>query len=1050
MGFFKKLIFTICVFIFQPFIKNCTGLDLSNVVFHISFKNGYIADINRDNKNEPVEIYGKPEVLDFQGKKVLKIRNGIDYLKYSINKNLKSGAISFLFSPAPWNKEGQGNWDGSMSDVLQVFFHTGKDNQQIVIQQLWPRRSIFFLLYNNNSPIGGFPACLTPSVPFLTSTDAEGFIKPGKWYHALFTWQNGKITAYLNGKFMSEYKTPEIKLDTIIKNIYIGWNRKEANCFIDPGCENQAKPISEKPWETLIGNITIFDQYIFPQQAEKIYQYGDIDYARRAEPNPISIEPKFYPTYEKLKITITAPGNEEKKGRIFIKDAIENTVKEVNFTLSPDEDVKTINVILPNLKDGLYYVYGTLEKNNKVIFETDKKSFEKKTFEWMNNKLGIEDVVLPPWTPIKLNKNIEDYKVEVWGRIYTFSNSNIFPVSIISQNEEILADSIVISIDGTIPAWKKLNFSEISSTRCVFSNKGDTTNYKIESRGKIEFDGFLWYEVNFISKNKGNGEEIDNLKIDIPLKKDICLFFQYPYSRSYWFPNKYWNSGFLPYIWIGNDNLGLQWFAESNQYWYSKEPSKTIEIIPEGTYNILRINIVRDKIEMPEEFKICFGFIATPVKPLPENWRSWNFASWDLPWRQGEPEKYFNLNMDYGWWSIAPAWLIPKWEKSEYKINKPQMWIPFTSNRFLGIRRYDAQSKFDFLPEWKIFSHEWSVIPEQINYGTAPGWNEAQINPSKSYCDFFVYHVNEFFKNYDVDGLYFDGYAGPTPSANIDVGFGYIDRDGNIKPVYPILAGRELMKRIYTIVKKYRPEKGVIIVYPATFIAMPVLSFTDGNYEGEHWIWADLADKIKKGGGWYSAALTPDWLRVVHNMKPFGLVPNFDCRLYLAWDSDQPHKHAREFFGLLLTHDIHSWGGWTGGYARTFGITLDWWGITDKDVKFLPYWEKEPAFKVSLNPEGTKEWDSCFASGWINYKKKKMLIVAMNLSKYWLSSHRYEKEGDIGYYLNINLKKLGIENKKILVTDAESLGKLNLPFKDGQVPLTVEPHGVRLISITWE
>jgi hypothetical protein len=1035
--------FFIMVTIFFIKVNFCGAIDLSNVTFYHSFDKGLPADLSRG-KSEPVEIGGKPEFVSGKKGNALKLVNGVTYLGYEVKNNMVSsqGTISFWLSPV--------NWDGSMKDVLQILFHTGKGMQQIVIQELWPRKSIFMATYNENNIIGGFPSVLSPSVPLFSAQDAASVLKPGEWYHIIFTWQNGKITAYLNGAFQGELKTPEIKLTSLGNLFYLGWKKNEGNLFIDPNCDEIARPIAEKPWETIIDEFTIFNCYIFGNQAAKIYEYGAVEYARRAEPNPISIETSFYPSKERLKVIITAPVNEPKEGKVVVKDMKGNLIIEKPFNLTSDQQQLTMNVELKGIKEGIYSVIANLLKEGKIVTESNETTFEKRLFEWIGNNIGKEDIVLPPWTPIKVEKEENKVKISVWGREYTFLQP--FPFSIISQEEEILGSPVNLFLKSgdseIIPVWSDFKISRSSPTKVFMEGKGNLGPYEVKVDSRLEYDGMLWYELQFSSSQE---QEIDNLRLDIPIRKDMCVLFHYPCNLNYWFPQKLWSSDFLPYLWVGNDKAGLQWFAESDQYWYAKDPKKKLEIISDKDNGIIRINIVRDKIKMPKEFKIAFGLHATPVKPRPIDWRSWNYAGGNLPWRQGEPQKYRNLRMDYSWWAISPAWLIPRhMEEKSYTLNKPIMSIPFTSTSFLGIRRYDAKEIYDYLPEWRIFSSEWIKIPEVIVYGKAPGWSNAFVNPTPSYCDFYVYQVEQLFKKYDVDGLYFDGYAGEYPSANLEAGFGYIDRNGQLKPTYPILAGRELARRIYSVIRKYRPEKGVIIIHPATTLIMPIMSFSDGNFDGENMMWAQLFKKMQDSG-WYSSALTKDWLRANYNMKPFGLIPTFDCRLHTlaSIHPDQLGQVARELFGLLVSHDIHSWGGWTLRYEKTISIIFDYWGINDPEVEFFPYWDKEPVVTVTLDQKGGK-WDECFASAWINRKAKKMLIVALNLSGYALSPERFKKEGKLGYFLNLNLKKLGLEGKKLKITDAESFGKLEFPYENGKIGIAMSPHDVVFVNIEWE
>lgn len=84
----------------------------------------------------------------------MKLRSGRDALVFELdgNFNPEQGAISFYLSAV--------DWDGSNGDALQVLFHTdGTDQeQQLVVQTLWPWGNLFMPLYDRGALLGGFPA----------------------------------------------------------------------------------------------------------------------------------------------------------------------------------------------------------------------------------------------------------------------------------------------------------------------------------------------------------------------------------------------------------------------------------------------------------------------------------------------------------------------------------------------------------------------------------------------------------------------------------------------------------------------------------------------------------------------------------------------------------------------------------------------------------------------------------------------------------------------------------------------------------------------------
>jgi hypothetical protein len=383
----------------------------------------------------------------------------------------------------------------------------------------------------------------------------------------------------------------------------------------------------------------------------------------------------------------------------------------------------------------------------------------------------------------------------------------------------------------------------------------------------------------------------------------------------------------------------------------------------------------------------------------------------------------------------------------------------YSSTSFLGQCKFYSREE---LPEWQAFKYEWQRLPLGQSPTGRGGWNQTFVNPIKSYTDFYLFHALQLLKKYNVQGVYLDGYAGMSATSNLEAGFGYVDEAGNVHPTYPVMAGREMMKRLYTMIHQQKPKNGFLMVHCSTSLIMPILAFSDGTYTGENFCWADLKEKIKKAKGYYSAALTPDWLRGVYNMRPFGPIPSFDSRLSINQLCDPAtaeagHSRARNLFGLLLTHDIHSWSGWTEGYEPLIMQTMDWWGTSDPEVKFLPYWDKPNWLKVTGSPDAKvnfndkKQDKKIYASAYINYSEKKMLIAAVNFSGYTLGDSMFKKKGREGYYIYLNLKKLGLEGKNLKVYDAESHNHLSLPYENGciSLPFFDRRQQLKLINVTW-
>lgn len=1003
------------------------ALTLEDVAFYHSFEKGTTADMARG-KAEPVQVLGKPELVEAPGRKgkVLKLRSGTDALVFDLKDNLNpdQGAISFYLSAV--------DWDGSNGDALQVLMHTGggESDQQLVVQTLWPWGRLFMPLYDRGELVGGFPAGRACSAPLKLGDDLESVLKSGYFYHYVITWRDGYEAVYLNGKLMNEARLPGIRLRRLGNRLYLGWDRKTAKIFWDPGCDDKAAPLAAKPWTSLLDDVTILRSFVFPHEVAKMHELGAVEYARRAEPSALVIEPEFYQTLSELDVQIVAPGRQAKEVALTVETDDGKPVAERKVALTAEQSLHLAELPMPDLPVGQYRVRGRLAGG----FETDWKTFEKVRPEWLGNDLGKADTVLPPWSPVKLDRKDGRLAAEVWGRTYRYAGP--LPEQIESQGAALLAGAAQWYAGDKPVHWSAPSVTTESPTKIVFTSTAKAGAYTVNAETRLEYDGFTWSAFTFRADAP---QQVEALRVDIPLSKPECLFLQYPTRRDCWFPKKGdWTSAWQPYIYVASDTRGLQWFAESDQWWSGKDGSQALQVVATPRAFVLRLGIVRDPVEMPAEFTIRFGLMASPVRPRPDGWRGWGAGT---KYRIGRPDLYKVMSLDYSWWALSPGWLVPN-RRPQDTIGRAQgvLWLPFTSTTFRGMRDYSEKDLMNFIPLWRQFAPEWRALPEQTNLGQPGGWNQTVINPAPSFIDRFAWETSELLSKWThAQGLYFDGYAGKEESANLKAGFGYVHRDGSVKPTYPILAGRELMRRVYALQTRHKPG-GALMIHPATSLFLPVLSHAQVIYDGEFMGWGDISNTINTKG--LRAGLSADKTRFLLNYKALGLVPYIDTRWVsrrilerkgTMQDFDQWHRLAYAYF---MVDDVHSVP--LGAYSQVIMAAADWWGLADPAVEYLPHYAAKPAV--------TTGWAD-LSSAWVKRKEGRVLIATLNDSGYGRSPERLAKEGRYGYVLKLDLAQLGLEPGKFRALDAESLGTVEVPVEGDTISLSMGPQEFRLIAL---
>ncbi len=1015
------------------FPEPALALTPDDLIFYASFDKELQPERQPIASSKPT-LVGKPDVVPGRTGQALRLRNGVDAVSYYLHTYAgRQGTIAFWLSA--------GDWDGASSDASQVLFHTGsneRSKQQLVVQTLTPNPGLGMIVYRQGDPLGGPTGARALSAPLRRAQDAMSVLRKGEWYHYTVTWRDGRFTFYFNGKPVTKQQFDPTSVTDIGSSFSLGWNKDKCPLWLEPGTEEKVKPLAEKPWESLVDDFAFFRRCLSAQQVEQVFKEGPITAAKNALPDDpaFGLKAEFLQTTSSLWATVNnlnTPDGKERRGALQVRDVQDKIVGRSEITLPAGQaEVETI-LDLPGLPVGRYTIRLELQNEGAPFVMTS--AFERVKPVWLGNKLGTDDVVLAPWTPVKVIPG-NPLRVEVWGRTYSFDGP--LPSAISSQGEELLARPVAWHANAgqgeAAVTWSTPTVESSSPTAVVLLSQTKIGSYAVQARTRLEYDGFLWSAFRFTAPQPAT---LQAMRVEIPMPKTLTRFFQYTCRRDNLFPkaDKPWANEFGSdsyYLMVCNDRVGLQWYAESDQWWYAKERKKQLEVAATAEGGVMRVNFVRDAIEMPADFTLAFGLMATPVRPRPANWRGWGNGT---PWRSAHRDQYFPISLDYSNWSVGPGWVEPGLKQARpWQPGQPKLWMPFTSGNFYALRHFrDKESPDNWFPEWRQFHPEWWREPDIHSNVKGEAWNEGMVNPSPSFTDHFVWQVNEFFRDSNPDGLYFDGFPGQVRSANRRVGFGYVDRDGKARGTMPLRAGREMMRRVYAVVQKYRGDQGALLMHTALSFPMPILSFSHAVLDGEFMFWTDIKEPMEKDGP--LTALTEDRMRTVLCLRQLGLVMDVDGRM-LGNTTKNAHT-ARRVMAEFLHHDTPCWGD-INGYNAIFNPVIDWWGLADPAVEYIGYWDARPAGTVYMGR----------VSAYVNRSKGKVLLICTNDGGYGRNPGRFAAEKQWGYHVKLDLARLGLKQGQFIATDAESLGGLPVLLEEGnRLSLHAEPNAVMLVAL---
>lgn len=478
--------------------------------------------------------------------------------------------------------------------------------------------------------------------------------------------------------------------------------------------------------------------------------------------------------------------------------------------------------------------------------------------------------------PVKIQKTETGVCFDVWGRTYEFSNSFV-PTKITVLGNEILSSPIKLNAyfeDKKVGNWTNFHYivHKEDDEQAIVLVSAECENIIANATVTIEFDGFIKIDfriMNFWSLSTG-GEQaarLQGLDMTADFKGEYSnLFHFWPNDKTSIIPSPtVINSGdtetavynFKPYIWTGNEKLGLGIFCgESDESFELADEDKCIEVEKKEYTTSIRIHMIdgmpadwADKKEdnwcrtlNPLFFTI--GFQATPVKAMPKDKEQFNKIIHFIYDKDGKMKTKPFIEGD----AIEKAakagakWVIfhEDWTAIQ-NYGYPEDVEGFKSavkkcHKYgLKVMVYFGYEYCSLAPDFNQKANEYLIkIPDGSFTG---GW---QRQPSQRdfmtcyngpYSEVMLKKVEYVMDELGVDGIYTDGTYVPWECANEAHGCGYRDKDGKLHATYPILADREHVKKLYSIVHK---RGGIVDTHQSACCLMPTLAFADSYFDGEN------------------------------------------------------------------------------------------------------------------------------------------------------------------------------------------------------------------------
>lgn len=800
-----------------------------------------------------------------------------------------------------------------------------------------------------------------------------------------------------------------------------------------------------------------------PERAAALFKSADSDDSAR-----LAAQFAYYPSCNKMRLRVDAGSLQNK-----------SAVKKVSAVLKDASGRELAKTEIPRLQDDIYefmwsipdlkaHSVSTGKNEYTIVFDVAgvpngkiERKFVRNVMEWENNALGKSEVIVPPFTPIEVKGNTlgtilrrhEISPLGLWSQIVAADRPLLKDGG---MRLEAVVDGKVVRIDP-----QGISFRLKRADRVETVSKFSLGALKASSLGEWDYDGMMKWTLTL----EPGRERLDSLKLVIPLD-DSQMPLMHTCTDGIRINSggatpkgqgKVWDGSkcarnsivgtFVPYIWLGGELRGLGVFGENDRNWTRSDKVPCQELIRRNGTATLVLNLIAEPVTLTEKREITIGFQATPIKPMPDNWRKWNMWSWygNGLIKQFDFRCHF-LGSCYYWGAPSPCLdIYPLFGDTRY-------WDELAKTRKTGqkdqkfINEWIAKYPLPGKPDSREYKNESATYRNHVNsafhlmgtardpkidhvmfYTNARGvrwdtregetfvdeWNRNpfvqrdfkwlsgvayDLDPVESFRDYAMWWYKKMFDSGACDYIYWDDVF-MNANFNMAVTDAYRLPDGSIQPSSGLFNMRELMRRTATLQTELGKPSRNMVHMTNTAIA-PICSFATMNYDWEdHNGFSDFQNRYSR-----------EYIRALSIGRQFGNFP-----AVLAPISGTPEQSAwceRTATGVMLTHELR----WTHSDRKHYWKTLQKFydfGYGDKDVRVYNYWDADFPLKI----EGPEHSSIALV------KEKKTLLMICD----------YGGGGE--YRIRSSGKAVDMESGKIF----ESV--------DGNIAIPLKKHDYTLLTI---
>jgi len=555
-------------------------------------------------------------------------------------------------------------------------------------------------------------------------------------------------------------------------------------------------------------------------------------------------------------------------------------------------------VELGQLQPGRYAVTLALVDESGRELATAAAGFEKKDeaaefAAWWNNRIGDTERLLKPFEALKVLKGREgDVAISCTRRVYELGSLGL-PAQIQANGGPVLAAParLVMRVGGkdcTVPAEGKVKVTGKKDWRVDFECPAvSVCGVSFSARGWMEQDGLVELELTCApeplarrSSESEAGVEIEELRIEWPVAQstpDIYMACMgqggnYSARKIGAVPSGtglVWNTrdnmgpagsgravgNFVGNMWIGTEQRGLFWCADSDRGWEPDERVPALAVRREPGRVVMVNNLIgsaegKAAFRLGEPRVVRFGYNASPFRRLAPGWRmnqlsacgSFSGGKYKVNWDTGQdfftvlsppfsdtnrwPEYYARCRewahklMYEGFsWKLENAPGSSAWYSPANRL------VFYTCNQ-IALCGYGFKSIENPNP-YAVFYGDWLD-------------SKGRETLSRTYRDYMIWLMDRQVKEGGCQHFYFDVSFGERLRNDLAAGFGYRLPDGRIQPESSDTNLREWYKRVWAMMQENDLYPGGVSGHATHSFSLKMLPFTDAILDSEY----PMADSI--------------------------------------------------------------------------------------------------------------------------------------------------------------------------------------------------------------